>query len=775
MKRLTEMHCRSSFLYFLKKFGKVTLLFFVSLQSYSTAQTTITIGNGTNSNSIYDYPAPYGNWYFGAKNQLLIRASELTAQGMIAGDISSVAFDVATIAGTPLTDFTIKIKLTSANDLTATIDNTGLTTVFGPQTYTESAGWNTHNFISPFYWDGTSNLLIETCFNNSSYSSNAAVYYTVTTFNSSLYYFQDGIGVCSSSFGTPSVNRPNIRLNYFPPNVAPVANFNVSTIYTCSGQVSFYDLSSFNPTSWLWNFGDGNTSTLQNPTHTYLTSGTFTVSLKATNSFGNNTKTIVNYITVNTSAGTPIAASCIPNTINGTFGFGITNFTFNTINNTSAGASAGYSDFTCNHTSVYASQNYSISAITNSPAEHNVRAWIDYNNDGVFNAITELVFSADDALTSSGTVTIPATATLNTPLRLRISADYNLSADPTPCGNPDYGQAEDYSVTILPNTFPPVAGFTENNTLTCNGTVSFTDISINIPTAWLWTFGDGNSSFQQHPTHTYTANGTYTVTLIATNANGNNTKVKSNLITVNLAGALTPSSCLPGTLSYCCGYGIFRVQFNTINNSTGNGSESYQDFSCPYSTIVTKGLSYPISIKTGITNPQDTKVWIDFDNNGSFSTSELVFQSLNTNDPSGNITIPLGTALNVPLRMRVSSDVVGSNLNSCASPTYGQVEDYSVTVQPPNSITTQLNEKNTLVIYPNPASSLLTLTYHSSSNNENSTISIENILGKTVFYKSVSNRSDFSETIDVSEFSKGMYFINFNSKENQITKKVIIQ
>lgn len=52
------------------------------------------VGNGTIQNSGTDYPAPYGNWYWGAKHQLLILASELSASGLTAGYINSLGFDV---------------------------------------------------------------------------------------------------------------------------------------------------------------------------------------------------------------------------------------------------------------------------------------------------------------------------------------------------------------------------------------------------------------------------------------------------------------------------------------------------------------------------------------------------------------------------------------------------------------------------------------------------------------------------------------------------------
>ncbi len=80
---------------------------------------------------------------------------------------------------------------------------------------------------------------------------------------------------------------------------APTANFTTNTTNGTSPlTVQFNDTSTDKPTSWLWNFGDGTTSNLQNPTHTYTTSGIYTVTLTVTNAAANNTLTQTNYITV---------------------------------------------------------------------------------------------------------------------------------------------------------------------------------------------------------------------------------------------------------------------------------------------------------------------------------------------------------------------------------------------------------------------------------------------------------------------------------------------
>ncbi|HRZ48637.1 MAG TPA: C25 family cysteine peptidase, partial [Bacteroidales bacterium] len=70
------------------------------------------------------------------------------------------------------------------------------------------------------------------------------------------------------------------------PNSAPSTNFIVTDSSICTGEYAFTDLSFNGPVTWLWDFGDGNFSTLQNPQHQYQQNGFFDVKLITTNSFG---------------------------------------------------------------------------------------------------------------------------------------------------------------------------------------------------------------------------------------------------------------------------------------------------------------------------------------------------------------------------------------------------------------------------------------------------------------------------------------------------------
>ncbi len=87
------------------------------------------------------------------------------------------------------------------------------------------------------------------------------------------------------------------------------------------------------------------------------------------------------------------------------------------------------------------------------------------------------------------------------------------------------------STTALPGA--PAANFTANVTTGYAPlTVQFTDTSTGAPTSWSWTFDDGTTATDQHPAHTYTAAGTYTVALNVENPNGSDNKVKVTYISV---------------------------------------------------------------------------------------------------------------------------------------------------------------------------------------------------------------------------------------------------
>ncbi|MBL7937694.1 MAG: gliding motility-associated C-terminal domain-containing protein [Bacteroidia bacterium] len=224
-----------------------------------SSASTRTVGNGFQVNSNTGSPTPYSNYWRNTHIQILYLASELSAAGVVAGKISSIGFRVNTLNSfnTALPNYTIKMKCTSATNLTTTFDNAGLSQVYQAASYMPTAGVNIHNFNQAYEWDGVSNLLVDICYSRiPSYTSNgaAAVVYATTGNTSVRYENADSQELCGSSgIATTSSNRPNtyfgncssasvpssFSYNWSPssglsnPNIInPIATPTVSTIYT---------------------------------------------------------------------------------------------------------------------------------------------------------------------------------------------------------------------------------------------------------------------------------------------------------------------------------------------------------------------------------------------------------------------------------------------------------------------------------------------------------------------------------------------------------------
>jgi len=96
----------------------------------------------------------------------------------------------------------------------------------------------------------------------------------------------------SNAHGANSVSSTLAVTSAGAGSTAPTAAFNFAPAVPVTGQsASFTDTSTGGPTQWSWNFGDGGTSSTQNPSHTYATAKSYTVTLTASNSYGSNTVT----------------------------------------------------------------------------------------------------------------------------------------------------------------------------------------------------------------------------------------------------------------------------------------------------------------------------------------------------------------------------------------------------------------------------------------------------------------------------------------------------
>jgi len=273
--------------------------------------------------------------------------------------------------------------------------------------------------------------------------------------------------------------------------------------------VSFTDLSTGDPTSWSWDFGDTRTSTTQNPTHVYDSEGTYTVSLTVRNADGEDTEVKTNYITV-TSGPLPAA------------------------------------DFSGTPRSGFVSLSVAFTDLST----ENPTSWSWSFGDG-------------------------GTSTSQNPTHIYNNVGtYTVSLTATNAYGSDTETKTDY-ITVISAPQPPDADFSADPT---SGSapldVTFTDLSSGSPTSWSWSFGDGGSSTDQNPQYTYNAEGTYTVSLTATIADGSATETKPDYITVTepLQAAFTANP----SIGYVPLTHRMEVQFT--DQSAGNPTSWSWDF-----------------------------------------------------------------------------------------------------------------------------------------------------------------------------------------------------
>lgn len=186
--------------------------------------TLITIGTGNFQNTSTTWPSVYGNWYKNARHQFLIKASELLAAGVQPGKLSSLSFSVVSIpsgyiGSIPGFQISMKCVPASYSAVSTNFDNAGFTTVYGPVSYSPVVGWNTHNFPTPYEWDGSSNLLVDVCYTLNTanpFTSNPIMSATTLTYNALVYNYSDVTPMCGTATGITDYNRPDIMFENCP-------------------------------------------------------------------------------------------------------------------------------------------------------------------------------------------------------------------------------------------------------------------------------------------------------------------------------------------------------------------------------------------------------------------------------------------------------------------------------------------------------------------------------------------------------------------------------
>ena len=273
----------------------------------------------------------------------------------------------------------------------------------------------------------------------------------------------------------------------------------------------------------------------------------------------------------------------------------------------------------------------------------------------------------------------------------------------------------------------------------------------------------GSTTSTSYTVTSLTPSTTYSFTVKAKDAAGNNS-VSSNTVSVTTLAGNTVTYCT-ATATNTADERIGNVSFGTINN-TSTGTAGYENFTS-VSTNVTRGTAYPISVTPVWTSTKYNEayaVYIDYNKDGDFADSgELVWTKTGsqTSPVTGSITIP-STATLGNTRMRVMMQYSSVPTSSCGSYTYGQVEDYTLNIVS-SGRGDDFDTKDLITdikLYPNPARDILNV-----SNTTNEDYKIFDMAGKLINSGNLKGGS-----VNVSNLVKGAYVIQVGEVSKRFIK-----
>ena len=188
-----------------------------------------------------------GSVYTDKRTQNLYYAADLLAAGFTAGSITDFAwnFNATTVAA--FNNFTIGIGFTTATALGSGFVSPTFTTMYSDNFTTPGVtGWRNFTLLTPVTWDGVSNIVIQSCFDNTVVTADVAVLGTTPSYTASSLTRANAAGsVCASAAGNISSSRPDIRLSITAAgtNISTALNSSKSAYLGPNDDVYFYDAS----------------------------------------------------------------------------------------------------------------------------------------------------------------------------------------------------------------------------------------------------------------------------------------------------------------------------------------------------------------------------------------------------------------------------------------------------------------------------------------------------------------------------------------------------
>lgn len=588
--------------------------------------------------------------------------------------------------------------------------------------------------------------------------------------------------VIAATFG-----RGLFTTNAFQIQVAPTANFGASNTHPCLGEsVTLVDSSLGGVTNYDWtitpgtfSFTGGTNASSASPELSFQAKGTYTVKLKVTNGSGSDSLSRSSFIQVggaslpisldfenglenwtieNPDQGTTWALTSVAGNTPGSTALYVDNYNYSPAGQRDylvspaldlKGLSSVNLDFEYAYNRYGTSYQDSLAIYASSDCGQTWTQVVLFSDDGTQNWATgpDNTSAFSPSSSSNWCGTSPVCPTVN--LDAYAGMDQVKIRFENICGWGNNFYLDNISISGL-NNGQPVADFQASELTICQGdTVLLTDQSTNSPTAWTWTlspasgfsFISGTSASSQNPILVFNQSGSYSVSLDASNAQGSDTEVKSNYLSVS--AKLTPSvSAIASDTSFCAGTlvnfssnpvhggpnpsyvwkvngGVVGTGASYSSNSLNHGdqvtvemvsSELCVSTCCAVSSPITMNVASPntptVSISPSANNVCEGTL-INFTSNINYGGSNPVFQwKLNGNNVGSNSPNYSSSSLQngdqLILVMTSNEDCVSPNQVSSNTLIMSILSKPTVTINPA-SINQDLCQGDSVVLSGNPS------------------------------------------------------------------------
>jgi len=443
-------------------------------------------------------------------------------------------------------------------------------------------------------------------------------------------------------------------------------------------------------------------------------------------------------INVTDGGGDPDPDYCIPGEPTFNDSTGITNVAFEGIDNTTTGAGT-YQDYTTMVATVEAGETYPLSVRVDTQGDYyvNAKAWVDWNNDGVFDTDTEeydlgQANDVDDGAPDLSPADIAIPADANGEYRLRVRGSFGEDTVVVPCDPQNWSETEDYTINVTEGGGEPGGPCDEKVIMACGETytatlipdagewLNYSDVTYDYPgSEQVYEFtapvtgtyvfevdeGENDADFFLMDACSNTANNL--IEGYWTGGTGNNTIDLTGGTTYYLIADLYSSSSSTVTVKVNCPEDpepgdycepaincadddmITNVTFAGIDNDSDCSTNGYGDYTASVDPAnVEVGGSYDMSVTVGSGWFERVSAWIDWNNNGVFDADEFlgeIGEGGTGVTVTESVTIPADVAEGT-YRLRVHVNAVGSTNPASEDPCindldqYGEYEDYLINV-----------------------------------------------------------------------------------------------